>query len=199
MKRQVSLIVGTLGCFLLFAGCSGDDDTSWGPPAGTGGSGEAGSSGSKGGASGGGAAGSSTGGTRSGGSNSGGSSGGGASNSGGSNGAGTGNGGSSSTGASAGGAGRDSGGATQGGAAGSSGSVGVAGAAGGADTGCPVGCHAPDNANACPPSQVYWTCFGTSADPMPSQQVLREFENGCTSNQTPRPTFCCPKDFHSGC
>lgn len=166
MKRQVALIVGTLACFSLCAGC-GDDKTSFGSSAGAAGSGKAGSSG--GGNGGAGAAGAGA--------------------------AGSSNAGSSSGGAQSGDAGNQSGGGTHAGAGGSS----ASGGTGGADTGCPAGCQAPKPGATCPASQVYWTCFGTAADPTPSQQIVQEFNSNCTSKQTPQPTFCCPATFHSGC
>jgi hypothetical protein len=190
MKQVFGLVTGTLAVLALFAGCGGDDNSS--PPSAGGGgkSGDAGSA-SQGGL--GGRAGAGAGGATAGGSNHGGASSGGAAGSGTAGGAGGGD---------AGNAGNDQGGAghsgaSPGGASGAAGSGG--GAAGGTGPECPIGCDAPEDGATCPGSQVYWTCFGTSADPTPPQQVVNEFEDNCTSKQTPRPTFCCPADFHPGC
>jgi hypothetical protein len=83
------------------------------------------------------------------------------------------------------------------GAGGDSVMTGGAGATSSGD--CPVGCQAPPNADACTGSNVYWTCFGSGQDPTPTAEVIEAFQSTCTSKQTPRPTYCCPPSFHSGC
>lgn len=190
MKKWLVMMSTAVGVLSAFIGC-GDDESSPASSAGTSSTGGDAGSNSQAGGSGKSGAGSSNGGSSDAGSSSGDA--GASSSNAGSSGAGAG--GRGSAGATTGG----DGGTAQAGTSHAGAGADGGGSANGGDSGCPVGCKAPEDGAACPGSQVYWTCFGTTGDPTPPQSVLREFDDNCTSQQTPRPTFCCPQGFHSGC